>query len=56
MKAGRPKMVLGYNFFQKFKIFKNIFSKISKNIFKNFKKIYIKKCRMKLDKTNIIQL
>ena len=35
-------MVLGYNFFQKFKIFKNIFSKFSKNIFKIFKKINIK--------------
>ena len=49
-------MVLGNIFFQKFKIFKNIFSKISKIFFSKKLEIYLKKCRMKSDKTNIIQL
>ena len=43
MKAGRPKMVLGYNFFQKFKIFKNIFSKFSKIFFQKFQKMFFQK-------------
>ena len=42
MKVGRPEMVLGYNFFQKFKIFKKNFSKISKKIFSKISKKYKK--------------
>ena len=55
MKAGRPEMVLGYNFFQKFKIFKNIFRKFQKYFFQNFQKKKKKKYRLKADNTKIIQ-
>ena len=43
MKVGRPEMVLGYNFFQKFKIFK-------KKMFKNFKKIFFQKFQKNIKK------
>ena len=46
MKEGRAEMVLGYNFFQNFKIFKNVFSKIKKK----------KKDRINVNRSKILQL